>query len=462
MRKHLLRALLFGAVFAAAIALMTLPASALTEGDWEFQLLDSEVTITGYTGSDEDIVVPSTLAGTPVTAVQYLANSPDDLTARSITFPSSVKSINRILCYAYGSGSDTVTQINLPEGLESIGSHAFENFNALESVTLPSTLKTIGSDAFYSCDALREINFPAGLESLGEDALRYCTSLISADMSKCTALTLESGVFDNCSSLVSAKLPPNADTVTYGCFHYCSSLTDVEIPNSVTRIRDFAFSECTSLASVILPTSLKTLDGNAFSYCSSLVEVTIPYGTESVGGTFMECPNLQALYVPDTVTNLSWKVAVYSDNCVIYCSAGSTAAEVCQSHSLSYLTDSSVNSLITVLYNGKRISFHSYEQNPEIIDNRTLVPLRAIFEAMGADVEWDQSTQTATSTRGGTTVKITIGANEMYKNGSAVAVDVPAQIINNRTMVPVRVIAEAFGADVQWNQNGRTVLITET
>ncbi|MCD8254098.1 MAG: hypothetical protein LUC36_00925 [Oscillospiraceae bacterium] len=114
MRKYLLRAMLFGAVFAAAIALMTLPASALTEGDWEFQLLDSEVTITGYTGSDEDIVVPSTLAGTPVTAVQYLAISPDDLTARSITFPSSVKSINRILCYAYGSGSDTVTQINLP------------------------------------------------------------------------------------------------------------------------------------------------------------------------------------------------------------------------------------------------------------------------------------------------------------------------------------------------------------
>ncbi len=59
-----------------------------------------------------------------------------------------------------------------------------------------------------------------------------------------------------------------------------------------------------------------------------------------------------------------------------------------------YLTDSSVNSLITVLYNGKRISFHSYEQNPEIIDNRTLVPLRAIFEAFGADVQWNQNGRT--------------------------------------------------------------------
>ncbi|MCC8048534.1 MAG: copper amine oxidase N-terminal domain-containing protein, partial [Oscillospiraceae bacterium] len=72
-----------------------------------------------------------------------------------------------------------------------------------------------------------------------------------------------------------------------------------------------------------------------------------------------------------------------------------------------------------MLYNGKRISFHSYEQNPEIIDNRTLVPLRAIFEAMDADVEWDQSTQPAQSTSCGSTAKITIGAQGMYTTGSA-------------------------------------------
>jgi len=58
-------------------------------------------------------------------------------------------------------------------------------------------------------------------------------------------------------------------------------------------------------------------------------------------------------------------------------------------------------------------------------------------------------------------VKIQIGANEMYKNGKTIPVDVPAMLLNNRTMVPVRVIAEAFEADVQWNGNGKTVLITE-
>lgn len=80
---------------------------------------------------------------------------------------------------------------------------------------------------------------------------------------------------------------------------------------------------------------------------------------------------------------------------------------------------------------------------------------------MKAEVQWDQASQTVTSTRNGVTIKLTIGANEMYKNGQPVAVDVPAQIINDRTMIPVRVIAEAFGASVDWNAAGRTVLINE-
>lgn len=80
---------------------------------------------------------------------------------------------------------------------------------------------------------------------------------------------------------------------------------------------------------------------------------------------------------------------------------------------------------------------------------------------MGAKVEWDQETQTATATRKGTTVTVTIGQNEIYKNGNAIALDVPAMLIGGRTMVPARVVAEAFGANVEWNNNGRVVLITE-
>ena len=169
------------------------------------------------------------------------------------------------------------------------------------------------------------------------------------------------------------------------------------------------------------------------------------------------------MYIPDTVQSIPWYGIIGgSDNCIVYCSADSYAAKFCKKNSISYLTDKSVNSLITVYYNGTRVSFHTYDQNPELINDRTLVPLRAIFEAMGADVNWDQATQTVTSTRNGVTIKLTIGSNTLYKNGQSVPVDVPAQIINDRTMIPVRVIAEAFGADVEWNANGRAVLINET
>jgi len=113
---------------------------------------------------------------------------------------------------------------------------------------------------------------------------------------------------------------------------------------------------------------------------------------------------------------------------------------------------------ITVLVNGTAVTF---DQPPIIEDGRTLVPLRAIFEALGATVEWDQSTQTVTAVKGDITIILKIGDSFLTKNGERVALDVPAKIVGSRTLVPARAVAESFGADVQWNQAARTVTITE-
>lgn len=97
---------------------------------------------------------------------------------------------------------------------------------------------------------------------------------------------------------------------------------------------------------------------------------------------------------------------------------------------------------------------------PPIIENdRTLVPLRAIFEALGANVIWDDPTQTVTATKEGTEIKLTIGG-QTYKNGTPVTLDVPAKIINDRTMVPLRFVSEALGAKVNWNGETETIYIT--
>lgn len=74
-----------------------------------------------------------------------------------------------------------------------------------------------------------------------------------------------------------------------------------------------------------------------------------------------------------------------------------------------------------------------------------MVPLRAIFEALGATVDWNDATQTVTSTKGNTTISLTINNPTMYVNGTSVALDSPACLVGARTLVPVRAISEAFG-----------------
>ena len=114
------------------------------------------------------------------------------------------------------------------------------------------------------------------------------------------------------------------------------------------------------------------------------------------------------------------------------------------------------NSLVSVKINGNNVEF---DQIPLIINGRTLAPLRAIFEALDATVDWDDATKTVTSTKGNTVISMTIGNNEMSKNGEAIALDVAPQIVGGRTLVPVRAIAESFNCDVSWDAETKTVTI---
>ena len=116
---------------------------------------------------------------------------------------------------------------------------------------------------------------------------------------------------------------------------------------------------------------------------------------------------------------------------------------------------------ITVTLNGEVVDCESYGSPATIVEGRTLVPLRAIFEALGASVEWDQATRTVSSTLGEDSISLAVGSTTLIKNGEDVTLDVPAQIINDRTMVPARAIAEAYGVGVEWDAATRTVVLTQ-
>lgn len=97
---------------------------------------------------------------------------------------------------------------------------------------------------------------------------------------------------------------------------------------------------------------------------------------------------------------------------------------------------------------------------PVIVDGRTLVPVRALFESLGATVSWEESTQTATATKGSTVISMQIGNTTAYVNGVAKTLDVPAQTIEGRTMAPARFVAESLNATVNWDSSSDTVKIS--
>ena len=114
--------------------------------------------------------------------------------------------------------------------------------------------------------------------------------------------------------------------------------------------------------------------------------------------------------------------------------------------------------IITVMYNGEKINF---DQIPVIENGRTLVPLRAIFEKIGATVDWNGDTQTVTATKDDTSVSLTINNTVAIKNGEEITLDVPAKIIGGRTLVPVRFVSDCFGVAVEWDGTMQRVTLTK-
>lgn len=120
---------------------------------------------------------------------------------------------------------------------------------------------------------------------------------------------------------------------------------------------------------------------------------------------------------------------------------------------------------VTVTLDGEALRFDV----PPVLENeRVLVPMRAIFEALGSKVDWDGASRTVTATAGADPstglsrlLKLTVGQKTAYLDGRPVELDVPARMVKGRTLVPVRFAAEALGAQVDWQAAARRVVIKD-
>ena len=114
---------------------------------------------------------------------------------------------------------------------------------------------------------------------------------------------------------------------------------------------------------------------------------------------------------------------------------------------------------IKVLVGGEKIES---DVAPIIVEDRTMLPVRAVFEAIGAKVDYVAEEQKVIATKGDITVEFVINSNVMKINGEEKELDVPAMIKDDRTLVPIRACAEAFDLKVDWNGNTNTVRIKKS
>lgn len=112
---------------------------------------------------------------------------------------------------------------------------------------------------------------------------------------------------------------------------------------------------------------------------------------------------------------------------------------------------------IGVSVDGRPVRFQN--GHPESRNGRILVPLRGVFEEMGAYVQWRADTQTVIANKAGHTVRLRIGARQGHIDGRAVRLDVPAVVENGTTLVPIRFLSESLGADVLWDDRRQMVMI---
>ena len=146
-------------------------------------------------------------------------------------------------------------------------------------VNIPEGVTSLGEDCFYNCPSLTSISIPVGVTSLGRYCFQRCYSLTSITIPE-GVTSLEPFCFKDCSSLTSITLPEGVTSLGDDCFAYCRALTSITIPESVNSIRMSCFSDCSSLTLVtVLPATPPSLGAFVFTgvHPSFNIKVRSPY-----------------------------------------------------------------------------------------------------------------------------------------------------------------------------------------
>ncbi len=115
---------------------------------------------------------------------------------------------------------------------------------------------------------------------------------------------------------------------------------------------------------------------------------------------------------------------------------------------------------VDIIVDGSKINFPDQKPFIDSKTGRTYVPVRFVAEALGAKVNWIADTQTVVIEKDDKTVRIRIGSNSPTVNNDFIIIDAPAMLVDNRTMVPLRFVSQVLGSAVDWEEATRSVIIT--
>lgn len=256
-----------------------------------------------YTPSIEEIVVDS--------------NNPKYYSSGKILYQKEPHSI------VYFANTNKVEHYVIPEGIVSIGVHAFAHCSTLKTITLASTVAQIGEKAFMSCHNLETVTIPAGVTSIGKSLFLQSSKLkqIIVDPNNKHFISIDNILFSKDMEEIICY-PPAKAGVTYtipscikvikaSAFAHCTNLIKIRAPSSLTTIEENAFTLCYNMKSLEFasPSQLTSIGQEAFRDCQDLEFLVIPKGVTSIGDfAFQNCFKLTSIVIPSTITSFGHNI----------------------------------------------------------------------------------------------------------------------------------------------------------
>jgi len=176
-------------------------------------------------------------------------------------------------------GCSSLTSIDIPDSVTSIGNEAFISCNGLTSIDIPNSVTTIGNSVFAWCNGLTSCTIGSGVTTIGHYAFTNCTGLTSIDIPN-SVTSIGSYAFQSCSSLTACTIGSCVTSIGTDAFYGCTSLTSCTIGSGVTSIGNEAFSWCTSLTNIVCnATTAPTITSYTFQYIKTGGTLTVPNGS---------------------------------------------------------------------------------------------------------------------------------------------------------------------------------------